>query len=66
MSTKELTQNVRVRRHNGQCAFGDWLAVSDAAVPEWVGEWIADEIAENDAGSGRVDRAGSIWIWEKI
>ncbi len=55
-------KTILTRRHNGKCEFGPWLTLESA--PEWVGEMIADEIAEG-ALSGRVDRAGSIWIWKQ-
>lgn len=63
---KLLTSNVQVRRNNGQCDYGPWRAANHGNVPEWVADMIADEIAENDADSGQIDRAGSIWTWRKV
>jgi hypothetical protein len=65
---EQLISRVEVRRHNGQCEYGPWLRLAesdDMDVPAWVGDMIADEIAENDADDGRVEQAGSIWVWRK-
>jgi hypothetical protein len=60
-----ILSNMEVRRHNGQCEYGPWLPVADEDVPGWVGDQIADEIAEHDADSGRVSQGGSAWSWRK-
>jgi hypothetical protein len=52
---------IEVMRHNGQCPFGPWMPVSEA--PDWVTDAIENERAAADAGSGRIEQAGSIWIW---
>jgi hypothetical protein len=65
MNPETLFQNVQVRRHNGQNGFGKWLEAADAGVPEWVLDVIGDEIAENAADSGSVERGGSKWEWRK-
>jgi hypothetical protein len=63
--TINWTENVEIRQHNGQCAYGPWMATDDDGVPSWVDDLIADEIAENDAHAGQVEQGGSIWIWRK-
>lgn len=66
MAFENLLANVEVRRHNGQCDFGCWYKAGDEDVPAWVGEWVADEIAENDADEGMVEQGGSKWAWRKV
>jgi hypothetical protein len=55
---------VLVRRHNGQCEYGEWKPVGEA--PSWVGELAADQAIEENVKSGRVEKGGSIWIWKEI
>lgn len=62
----EWTEGVEVRRHNGQCSYGDWTEIDDPDVPDWVEQAIADEIAEGrDLDSGRIERGASGWLWRK-
>lgn len=63
---EQLIENVEVRRHNGQCAYGPWMAATSEDVPGWVGEMVADEIAENGGDEGRIEDGGSIWLWRKV
>lgn len=56
---------VEVRRHNGQCHYGSWMSIHEADIPVWVADMIGDEIRENDAKEGMIDRAGSIWAWRR-
>ena len=60
-----LTANVEVRRHNGQCSYGPWLPIDNEDVPDWVNVMVGDEIAENDADEGFVCGATSMWAWRK-
>ena len=59
-----LTESVMVRRHNGECPYGPWLPIQNIDVPCWVGNLIADEIAENEAESGMIEQGGDKWIWK--
>lgn len=63
--TKNWTDGVEVRRHNGQCAYGQWLDIDDENVPAWVDALVADEIAENDEDEGRIEQGGEIWLWRR-
>lgn len=60
-----MSTDVEVRSYNGRCEYGDWLAVRDEDVPEWVGDLIADEIAEHDAFVGVVSQGGCAYRWRK-
>ena len=62
---EQIVETTEVRRHNGQCAYGDWIALSDA--PASVQEAIADEIAEamsrdmrREPEQANTDDAGSV------
>ena len=63
---------VEVRRHNGQCAYGPWMPLVGSGVEEEV----ADEIVEchcrdmrreegngNTPQRGRIVRGGAIWLY---
>lgn len=65
MATTDWTSGVEVRRHNGQCAYGQWLDIDDEEVPSWVDALVADQIVEEDLDEGRVEQGGSIWLWRK-
>ncbi len=54
---------IKVRRHNGQNAYGPWIPAENKDVPEWVREYAEEEQIEENAEEGRVEKGGSIWIW---
>lgn len=73
---QQIIDTAEVRRHNGQCAYGEWLDLSDEDVPAAVREAVADEIAEamcrdmrrephagNTDEAGRVNVGGMIWLY---
>jgi len=75
---QQIIDTTEVRRHNGQCAYGEWLDLSDEDVPAAVREAVADEIAEamcrdmrraapagNTDAAGRVNVGGIIWIYRR-
>jgi hypothetical protein len=58
--------NVEVRRYNGQCEYGPWMGLDDESLPVWVGELVAGEVAETDAGDGEVSEGGATFRWRKV
>lgn len=75
MNAIQIIETTEVRRHNGQCAYGEWLPLAD--LPSSVQEAISDEIVEatcremrrephrNTDESGRVDVAGQSWLYRR-
>lgn len=57
MSIDIRKYHVRVRRHNGQCAFGPWLW--DDQIPYWIREAIFDETDFD----GSVQVNGDTWVY---
>lgn len=41
-----IVTTTEIRRSNGQCEYGDWLALDSEDVPTHIREAIADEVAE--------------------
>jgi hypothetical protein len=60
-----LTAGVQVRRHNGQCGYGPWMAIDDPDVPAWLDSLVGDEIAETGNDDGYTGQGGSWWSWRK-
>lgn len=62
-----LLAGVEVRHYNGQCPYGPWLDIDDAVhVPKWVGEVIADQIADGDESEDMiVSEGGDQWMWRR-
>lgn len=78
-TVQQIVSTTEVRRHNGQCAYGDWLDLGDEAVPGYVRDEVADEIVEamlrdvrrephvggNTDEGGRINVGGEIWIYRR-
>ena len=75
---QQIIDTTEVRRHNGQCAYGEWLDRSDEDVPAAVREAVADEVVEamcrdmrrepssgNTDDAGRVNVGGMIWLYRR-
>jgi hypothetical protein len=74
MNTATIIRSTEIRRHNGQCAFGEWLTLDEA--DHDTREAVVAEVQEcqcrdmrREAGngnteySGRVRVNGQIWIY---
>ena len=75
----QIVETTEVRRHNGQCAYGECLDLSDEEVPEHVREAVTDEVAEaicrdmrrephpagNTDDAGRVEVGGVVWLYRR-
>lgn len=61
---EEIIESTEARRHNGQCAYGEWMPLEDA--PEYVQEVVADEVAEHPTeGAGTIEVGGERWIYRR-
>lgn len=75
--TTQIIETTEVRRHNGQCEYGDWEPLADQ--PPHVIEAVADEIAEamfrdirhepaadeNTDDGGTVQVGGMRWVYRR-
>lgn len=67
-TVRELTANVEVRRFNGQCEYGPWMALGEHGddLPCWVATGVANQVAEDDAEEGGiVEEGGAQFRWRK-
>ena len=71
---ERIIDSTEVRRHNGQCEYGEWYDLSSEDVPNHVREAVADEIADamrresessNTEDSGKIDIGGQTWVYRR-
>lgn len=62
---RTLVSRVQIRRHNGQNAYGLWIALDDAEDLLFVFDAIADEIAEHDEDEGQVEIGGCRYLYRR-
>jgi hypothetical protein len=62
---KAIHESTEVRRHNGQCEYGEWIPLTDSDdLPAAVVEAVTDEVVEgNDAGEVVV--GGRTWVYRR-
>ena len=75
--TEQIEKSLEIRRHNGQCAYGQWLTVDEVSSRDVV-DAIVDEIVEctcrdnrrepgngNNESKGRVVVGGEIFLYRR-
>jgi hypothetical protein len=55
-----------VRRHNGQCEYGQWIACDRGDCPPEVRQAVAEQETEERQESGRVNCGGQMWSWRQF
>lgn len=76
MIYEQVMTTTEIRRHNGQCEYGEWLQLEDAPVA--VVEAVADEVLEamchemrhepqreNTDDAGSVEVGGQRWVYRR-
>ncbi len=56
---------IEVRRNNGQCDYGPWVAIGSKDVPQWVAEIATEKTVETDDDCGKIEQGGSRWSWRR-
>ena len=75
---RQIAETTEARRHNGQCEYGEWLPLTDDAVPSHIRDAVADEVAEamsrdmrrepaeeNTDEAGSVNVGGERWVYRR-
>lgn len=63
--------SIQIRRHNGQCPYGAWLAEGEegnlyGAIPAYVYEDAIAEAAELGADGGQIISGGRMYEWRAV
>ena len=66
---QQIVDTTEVRRHNGQCEYGEWVDLTSEDVPQVVRQAVAEEIAEamcrdirHQPSGGNPDEEGMVLV----